>query len=461
MNINLTSSEGLIKVFDVTISSDDIQSKKNNYIKARASKIKIDGFRPGKAPVAMIEARLGGDALNHALKKSVDAALDKIIQDHSFRANGQPDLKLGEFEEGKDLTFTVTYECMPEIQVASIGHIELEKIIVDVSEKDVDESLDRLHKEYKGYKVESDRAVQKDDKVKGRLSLIGQDGKPVSGYQKIDVDFVVGTGDFAIPQTEKEVIGKKAGEHLSFTAKTSDNLSDQKVSGKEFTIEFDVVEVLAPVKHKKDDAFAKEFNKETLADLRDALKERVANEFNSVARLYSKRRLLDALEKEYSFDLPPSMVKNEFDNIWGHLQREMDAAKARGDEIDHEGKTDDEIRAEYESIARRRVKLGLLVSHIAQKEKILLNQEEIREAIFKEAMRYPNQMMEVMEFYRKNPRMIDRIAAPMMEDKVVDFLLTQVVLKDVTLGINALKEKVKGVIPTAFDEDDVNEENAA
>ena len=357
MNIELVSTEGLVKTFKAVVSADDIQTQKAQYIKNRASKVKIDGFRPGKAPAHILEQRLGGDALNHVLRTSIDKAIKSTTKDHGIRALGEPKVDFDSFDEGKDLSFSMVFESMPTIELKDLNHIELEKIAVDVKDKDVTDALSKLKDGHKSFKIEEGRAASKDDRIACELS-VSQDGKPISEYQKVAVTLDLAQKDFVFPEVNAAVMGKKSGDDVTFSSKASEKFGDKKIAGKTVDVSIHIKDVLAPQTFELNDDFAKEFQKETLDDLKKALKESLENEYNAAGRLYMKRHLLDALEKEYTFDLPVSMVTNEFDNIWGHLQSEIKSAEDKGEEVDNEGKTDDEVRTEYEAIAKRRVKLG-------------------------------------------------------------------------------------------------------
>lgn len=452
MQFQRTSQDGLMISFSVTIASKDLQVKKNDYIASRARKVRLDGFRPGKVPQNILEQHLGGDALNHALRTSVDEAIKKVATDNNLRYVNEPHIDLKEFEEGKDVVFSLSFETLPIIEIKDFKSLPtLETLDVDIDPKEVQESLEGLHKQHQSFKPEEGRSAQKGDRVACTLSL-RMNGKPVKKYEKLSLTIAVGENNLPFSDVEEKVLNMKSGESKEFDSVISKDFGDKILAGKTVSVRVSVKDVLAPQSFQLDDAFAKEFGEESLDALKNKLQERLKAEYAQVARLYTKRHLLDALEKEYTFDLPKSMVTSEFETIWSQLQREIELAKEKGETIDNEGKSDDDVRAEYERIASRRVQLGLLISHIAGQQKIQLSQEELRQAIFQEAMRYPGQERRVMEYYRTHPKMIDRLAAPIMEDKVVDYILSQMTVSSVKISTKDFKEKVRGVVPTSFDD---------
>ncbi len=452
MQVQLLSSDGLMREFRVVIPASDLNEKKTGYINSRAHKVKVDGFRPGKVPAYILEQRLGGDALNHALRASIDESIKAAAKGHNLQYINEPKVDFDEFEEGRDLTFKITFDVMPKIETKDFSVISLEKLVADVGEKEIEKSLHDLHKNHKAFQSEEGRTVQIGDRVSCGVSLT-LSGKKVKDYQKVSVTLDVGANAFMLSGIDNQIVGMKAGDQKTFLSTVSPDFSDKEIAGREVEATLVVKQAFAPKTFELDDAFAKEFGQESFDALKSHLKENLRNNYNSIGRLYMKRHLLDELEKAYDFDLPESMVKTEFENIWQHLQNEISGAKARGDKIDDEDKSEEQLRTEYEKIAQRRVRLGLVISHIAKEEKIQLTQDELRNAIYREAMRYRGQERKVMEYYRNNPQMIDRIAAPLLEDKVVDFISTKAQTKEVKVDVEGLKKKVKGIVPTMFDDE--------
>lgn len=457
MDIKLTSQEGLSRNFKVVVPASDIKTKKETYIKNQAGRVKVDGFRPGKAPMSVLEQRLGGDALNHALRNSIDAAIKSAVKDHNLRYIGEPKVEFDEFNEGSDLSFSLGFEIMPDVEVKDFSKLELENLVVDLSDKEVDESIKDLHKKHKSFQPSEGKA-KKGSRVSVEITL-SQDGKNLSKYNKVNATVDLDSKSFMLSGFDTELAGTKAGDEKTFESTVAENFADKELAGKKVQAHVVVKQVLEPKEHKIDDAFAKEFGHDSLDVLKNKMRENLEKNYASIARLYMKRHLLDALDKMYDFDLPKSMVEGEFNNIWQHLQNEIAQAKANGEYDEKDAKPEAELKAEYEAIAKRRVKLGLVISEVARVEKINLSQEELRNAIYREAMRYPGQERQVMDYFRSHPQAIDRIAAPILEDKVVDQIATKVKTKEIKVDVPSLKKKVRGVVPTLFDEEEEN--NAA
>jgi len=456
MKIELVSEKGLVREFKGIIPSADIQKQKMDYIKSRANKVRIDGFRPGKVPQEILEQRLGDEALHHVLRKSVDSCVTKTIKDHEIRQAGEPQIDFDPFEEGKDFGIKMVFETLPEIKLKDFGSIELEKLSVDVPDAEVEKALQNLNESHKAFTpVQKERAVKDGDRVSCEISL-SFNGKKLPQYQKATVTVDVGSKTFMIDGIDAQLKKMKEGETATFKGSVAKNFGDNHIAGQEVDVTLSYKKHLEAKSFKIDDEFAKEFGKDTLADLKAQVRENLEESFQSIARLYMKRHMLDALEKEYKFDLPETMVKVEFESIWQQLQAEIQQSKESGEYDEKEAKPEDELRKEYRGIAERRVRLGLVISEVARSEKIQLSQEELRNALFREALRYPGQEKQVMEYFRSHPQFIDRVAAPMLEDKVVDHIATKIKTKDVKVDVNGLKKKVKGVVPTLFDDEENN-----
>ncbi|MBX9976849.1 MAG: trigger factor, partial [Alphaproteobacteria bacterium] len=332
MHVQLLSSDGLTREFKVVIPANDLNAKKKDYIKSRAHKVKIDGFRPGKVPAHLLEQRLGGDAFNHALRTSIDQSIKTTAKDHNLQYINEPKVDFEEFDEGKDLAFTLTFEVMPEIETKDFSGIKLDKLVVDVADTEVEKSLKDLHENHTAFKPEEGRAAKKGDRVSCDISLT-QGGKKLAGYQNLSATVDVGAKTFILSDMDDQVLGAKEGETKTFSSTVADNFGDKKLAGKSVDVTLIVKSVLAPKAFKIDDEFAKEFGKDTLDALKKDMKEGLERNYTGIARLYLKRHLLDELEKMYDFPLPESMVKSEFDAIWKHLQNEMEKAKAAGENI--------------------------------------------------------------------------------------------------------------------------------
>jgi trigger factor len=234
---------------------------------------------------------------------------------------------------------------------------------------------------------------------------------------------------------EEQLVGTKPGDHRTVTVTFPENYGAAEFQGKEAVFEVDVKEIREPAPAVIDDEFAKKFGADDLAALKQMIKDRIGQDYAGISRSRVKRTLLDKLAESHSFDVPPGMVDIEFETIWNRLQEEL---KRGGPDAEEAGKSEDELRAEYRTIAERRVRLGLLLSEVGRRNNIQVTQDELNRALVAEAQRYPGQEREVFEFFRNTPRAIDNIRAPLFEDKVIDFILELAKVDEKTVSVDEL-----------------------
>jgi trigger factor len=259
------------------------------------------------------------------------------------------------------------------------------------------------------------------------IDFVGKiDGVPFDGGTGTDIPVDIGSGSF-IPGFEDQLIGVKNGDALVITASFPDNYSAPHLAGKAATFDTTVKAVEEPGEVKIDDEFAKGFGLEDLAKLKDAIKASILNEWQSVARRKLKKQLLDALDTQYSFDLPPTLVEQEFKGIWSNVEQEMQAS---GKSFADEDTTEDDARADYRKIAERRVRLGLVLAEIGEQAKVQITDDELTQGVIERARQFPGQEKMVWDFYRKNPQAMAEIRAPIFEEKVIDHILASAKVTD-------------------------------
>lgn len=456
MQISQTINEGLKREYKVTVAAKDFDAHVTERLQILGQKAKLPGFRPGKAPQHILMQRFGDQATEEALEKVINTGVQKLLKDHSLRQANRPKVDVVTYGNGQDLEYKVGVEILPEIEVKDFTGIKLEKLVVTLEDKEVEEKLKSLADERKKFKdLEKARAAKSGDLVHLDLDVI-VDGKSRRDFGK-NIQVELGSKDKLIFETlESKLEGAKTGDALTLEDKVIDDINDATLAGKTVTLKVSVTNIQERQKFKLDEELAKDLGLETIDQVREQVQKSMQGEYDNLSRLRLKRHLLDALAEQYGFELPPSMVENEFNAIWQRLQDEIKAAKDAGQNPDVDDKDEEALKTEYRQISERRVRLGLLISEVARINKIHTTEEEIRRAIFAEAMRYPRHMQQVIEFYRKNQAAVEQLAAPILEDKVVDFILTGVSLKERAVDVPQLMELIKGVVP-GYEEDDAAE----
>ena len=421
MQIDETVSQDLHKQFTVTVPASELDSRVNARLEEMKPRVNLKGFRPGKAPVSFLKKQFGKSIMGEVVEAAVNEASQKAIADNKLKPALQPRVEpVGSVEDvvdGKsDLTFKVIVDLMPDFETSDPAKLTVERITADVSDADVNEALDRLAKNVRNYKTK-DGAAAKDDVVvidyEGRA-----DGVPFDGGKGTDFNLTLGTGTF-IPGFEDQLIGAKAGDSRDVKVTFPTEYHAPEMAGKDAVFAVTVKEVKVPEDAAIDDELAKKLGLDDLATLKDRVREQLTSDFKAAGRLHLKRRVLDALDNAHDFPLPPAMVDHEFANIWAQVEEEL---KREGKTAADEGKTEDELKAEYRKIAERRVRLGLVLGKLGEQNGISVAGDEVQRAIMARARQFPGQEQQVFQFYANNPQAQAEIRAPLFEDKVVDFI---------------------------------------
>jgi len=438
MQVTQTLSEGLKREFRVVVPANDLDSKVNTRLGELKDQVRINGFRPGKVPVGHLKRLYGRSVMAETIDAMVRDANAKIVSDNNLRLAMEPQVKLPTEEEaikavveGKaDLDYSVAMEILPKIELADFKDIKLERLTAEVSDAEIDEAVGRIADQNRPFlpKGEGAEAASGDKVTISFTGTIG--GEPFEGGTAEDIAVVIGSNSF-IPGFEEQLVGIKAGENRTVKASFPPNYLKADLAGKEAEFAVTAKSIDAPGEVKIDDEFAKQLGMESLAKLRDAVKERIAREHAGASRNRLKRELLDALDERHKFELPPTLVAQEFDNVWQTVEGDL---KAQGRTFADEGTTEEAAKADYRKIAERRVRLGLVIEEIGDKNQIKVTDEEVQRAIVERARQFPGQEQQVWEYYSNNPQAVASLRAPIYEEKVVDFLieLAKVTEKKVT-----------------------------
>ena len=425
MQITETLSEGLKRELKVIIGADELDARLSAKLDELKDKVRLKGFRPGKVPVNHIKKVYGQSIMAEVVQEAVEESRAKALTDRDERPAFQPSITLPEDESavkkvidgGHDLEFTMAFEVLPKFELADLKTLKVERPVAEVSAEEIDKAIDRIRSANVIYEPK-DGPAENADRV--TLDFVGKiDGEPFEGGKGEDAQVVLGRGMF-IPGFEESLEGAKPGEARTIKASFPENYQAAHLAGKAAEFDATIKEVAAPRLPEANDEFAKSLGLDSLAKLKDAVREQISKDYSEASRGKAKRSLLDALDEAHTFDLPPSLVDSEFEAIWRDVTQHLERAKKS---FEDEDTTEEKARDEYRTMAERRVRLGLVLSEIGQRNEIKVTDEEVRRAIMQRAQRFPGQERQVIEFYRKNPNALLELRMPIFEDKVVDFAL--------------------------------------
>ncbi|MGX9424884.1 MULTISPECIES: trigger factor [Bradyrhizobium] len=427
MQVTETLNEGLKHEFKISVPATDLDAKADAKLVDLKDKVRINGFRPGKVPVSHLKKIYGRSVMAETIDQTIRDTNTQIFTDRGFRLATEPKITMPteqkEVEEllaGKsDLTYTVAIEVVPPITLADFKTFQVEKPVTDVTDADVDEAIKRIADQSRPYAAKSEGAkAENGDRItisfKGTINGEAFDGGTGEGIQ-----VVLGAGQF-IPGFEEQLIGIGAGETRTLKVTFPKNYASEKLAGQPAEFETTATAVEAPGETVIDDEFAKTLGLESLDKLKEAARARLTAEFAGATRQRVKRALLDQLDENHKFEAPPSLIDEEFNLMWNSIKAEMDSA---GKTFADENTTEDAAKEEYRKIADRRVRLGLVLSEIGEKNKITVSDDEVGRAVIERARQMPGREKEVWDFYRNNAQALAQLRAPIYEDKVVDFIL--------------------------------------
>ena len=427
MQVTETVTEGLKREFQVVVPAADLVAKAAERIEALRGQVRINGFRPGKVPTSHLKRMYGRAVMAEAIEAAVRDANVKIVTDRGFKLARDPEVTLPTEQaaveqviEGKsDLSYKVAIEIMPPIELADFKGIKLDRLTAEVVDAEVDEALNRIASENRPFtpKPEGGKADKGDRVVMDFTGRI--DGRPFEGGSGGDVAVLIGSGTF-IPGFEDQLIGLAAGESKTVKVTFPATYPAQNLAGKEAEFDVTAKSVEAPGELVIDDAFAKTLGLDSLAKLKEMIKERLAREHAAMSRQRLKRQLLDELDAKHKFAPPPSLVNDEFDNVWKTVVNDLEAQKRT---FADENTTEEKAKDEYRAIAERRVRLGLVIAEIGEKNAIKVTDEELSRAVMERARQFPGKEKEVWDHFRNNPSAVASLRAPIYEDKVIDYIV--------------------------------------
>lgn len=445
MQIIEANVDGLKRTLKVVVGAEEIGQRLASRIDQVKDNVQLKGFRKGKVPVAHIKKVYGRSLMTEVLQDTIRETSETAIRDRKERPAQMPNISLSEdqaeinevIEGKKDLAYQMTFEVVPEIVLAELSSIELERLAADVDDETLQKSIDDLLKRAGSFEADAERKAETGDRV--TITYAGTiGGEPFEGGSGEGLSLVLGNAGF-IPGFEEGIVGMGKGETKDVACRFPDDYSAETLAGKDAVFKVTVSEVEKPVEAKLDDDMAKAFGAENVDNLKDLVRKQIQSEFEKASRLKMKRELLDKLEGLHTFELPMSLVDREFEGIW----RQVEARRKQEENSEDAGKSENELRAEYQKIAERRVRLGLVVGEIGARNLVEVTQDEMRLALMEQARRYPGQEKFVYEYFEKTPGALQELRAPIFEDKVVDLVIGKARVTEKKVSREELYDQVR------------------
>jgi len=440
MEITETSSDGLKRELKVTIGASELEQRVQTRLDELKTQVNIKGFRPGKVPVTHLRKLYGRSVMAEVLEKTISETTQKAITDRKERPALEPDIAVTEDKDemekiisgDADLAYTISFEILPEIEITDLSKIKVEKPVVKLAKDDVDKGIKNIQEEAVTYTKKDGKAKDGDQVT---IDYVGKiDGEAFDGGTGEGTPIILGKSQF-IPGFEDGLVGLKTGDKKTIDCKFPEEYPAKELAGKDAKFDVTVNEVAGPELAKLDDEFAKKLGLENLAALRDAVETRIKDDYESASRTHLKRNLLDSLDKTHKFELPEALVEREFESVWQQVTSELEKV---GRTFEDEDTTEDKARKEYRDLAERRVRLGLIMSEIGEKNTVKISDEEVSQALMERVKQFPGQEREVYEYYQKNTQALAELRVPIFENKVVDYILELATVNEKNVTVEEL-----------------------
>ena len=416
MTITILKNEGLD--FHAKISTplseieDDVQKELLDLTKNK--KVKIAGFRAGKLPISIVKQKYGDSIRNDIIEKKINHSVNHVIKEHNLNIVGRPKIDDLQNEPNKPLEFTIKMELLPKIEIPDLKKISINQPKLEVSSDDVEEQIKKLAKLTKSYTKESKAKIKEGDQV--TIDAIGYvNDEAFEGGKLNDFKLVIGSNAL-IPGFEKQLIGSKTGSEVEVNVTFPENYHAKNLAGKDSRFVVQIKAVHTPEPTVIDDEFAKKFQSKNLEELRSHFAKQIENESEEAISTIMKMSLFDQLEKLLDFDVPESLLEQE-KNI---LKSEID--KNEQDESLFKDKSPEQVKEYYDKLALRRVRIGLMLAEYAKDKKLQLESEDLRKIIMQQARNFPGQERAIFDFYNNNPKAIEQLKGPALEEKAVQHI---------------------------------------
>ncbi|MCW9014848.1 MAG: trigger factor [Gammaproteobacteria bacterium] len=417
MQVSVETGEGLERKLTIQVPAETVDKEVDSRLQSLKSRVKIDGFRPGKVPLKVVKQQYGAQVHQEVVGDVMQTSFRDAVIKEELKPAGSPTIEPKTMALGEPLEYVATFEIYPEVELADFSKLEIERESAEVTDADIDTMIDTLRKQRTSYET-VERASQNDDQV--TISFEGFiDGEAFEGGKADAVPVVIGSGSM-IPGFEENLVGKSAGDEFSFEVSFPDDYHAENLKGKAATFETKIVSVAEPKMPELDEEFAKSFGIEDgnmdklLADIRENMNRELTNKL----RASLKNNVMDAMLKANDVLVPKALIDDECENLQkqmsesGNLQGGMTLPKDL-----------------FEGEAKRRVSLGLLIGEAVKVSEIKVDADRVKAKIEEIAATYEDPQ-EVMNHYQKNPQLMSGVEALVMEEMVVDWVVDQAKVTD-------------------------------
>ncbi len=418
MKIEVQSKKGLRTVLSVIVDKKTIQTKIEERLAELQKELSLKGFRPGKVPPSVIKSQFGKSIYGEVIDKVLRETSNKAIIEKKLKIAGQPKIDLKQFGEGKDLNYELQIDCLPNIELKPLDKFKASEYKIKIEKKIIDEKLIEISKQNKHFEDKKDNEkANTGDQITFDYSATA-DGIKFEGSDGKGVQIELGK-DLFLKGFDQQLVGVKKGDTKVVDAVLPANHPKKELANKKTKFECKISNIKKAVENKIDDKFAKMMGAKDLADLRILIEKQISSQYSQALNSITKKEILDQIEKTHDLDLPKNLIEQEVEMMTRNLKPE--------DKEKH--------KSNNEKLAKSRIKLGLVLNELGEKNNLKVSEEEVRSEIQKQIKGMPGQEKMVLDYYQKNPSASQSLRGSLYEEKIINLIKTKIKLNSKEIDI--------------------------
>ena len=437
MNIKEIKSQKLYKEYSLVIPYDEVDTLINSKINEIIPTVTLPGFRKGKAPLNIVKKKYESNVISEVIEKLVQEKTKSLLEDKKIKPFRQPRIDLKKYVKLKPVEIEIKIDLEPDINLKDFKDLKFKKYEIKLDKKTVEENYKQFLLSQKSYnEITSKRSIKNSDKVIINLDSEDESVPDFIKSQK-NLSIITDSEYQIIPNISKKLIEKKVkvGDKLIIKFDISKIIKQEKLKEVDFNIEILKIQELSTFEVTKD--FLEKNNLKNEDELKESIKKSIKNQFENGIKQIEKKQIMDILESDHKFDLPQGILDEEFHGIMHRLEH---AKKDNTLDEDDKNLSDKDLKLRYKSISERRVKLAILFQHIAKIDNILVSEKELKEGMINYASQYPGQEKQIFEYFKKNPSSVETIRGPILEEKVINNIVSKSKLETIKISVEEYKK---------------------
>ena len=444
MSIKEIKSGTLYKEFSLEIPYEEINNIIDSKINELLPTVSLPGFRKGKAPANIVRKKYENNVLSEAIEKLIQTKTKDLLEQKKLKPFTQPKIDLKKYEKNEPIEVEIKIDLEPEIKLKDFKNIEINSYEINLNKTLIEKNYKEFLNSQKKYlEIKNDRHLKKNDKVLINLST-SDEAAPDFLKSQNNLPIVIDSDYQVLPEIGSKLLEKKVkkGDKISLELDISKSL---KLNNKKLAaFEISILNIEESVPFVVDKDFLDKNGLKNEEDLKNNIEKSLYSQYQNGLKQIEKKELMDILDRDHEFDLPEGILDQEFNDIWHRIEH---AKKEKTLDEDDKKLNEGDLKKRYREISERRVKLAILLQFIAKENKISVDEKELSKGMIKYASQYPGQEKEIIEYFKKNPSSIETVRGPILEEKVISYVISEVK----TNKIKVTKDEYEKLEKKAFD----------